>query len=96
MIFEVFYLFGAFYLLLRTKLQHKIFLFAYSLSVIVPLFFVLGLAAMSIPRLLLPAFPIFISYSLIMKKTDYYIVYIVLCLALAGAISAIQYFAFFS
>lgn len=96
LIFEVFYLFGAFYLLLKTKIEQRLFLFIYSLSVIIPLFFVLGFAAMSIPRLLLPAFPIFAAYSALMNKSKYVDLYTVLCFAIAATISVIQYFAIFS
>jgi hypothetical protein len=93
--FETFYLFGAFYLL-KTKLQYNVFLFVYSLSVIVPLFFLLGFAAMSIPRLLLPAFPIFASYSNLLKGPRSLDIYFILSIIMAAAISVIQFFAYFS
>ncbi len=95
LLFEAFYLIGAFYLL-KTKIEHRAFLFAYCLSVIVPLLFLLGIPAMSIPRLLLPAFPVFAGYSAMVKGRKFDEVYIVLCLGIAAAVSVIQYFAFFA
>ena len=49
-LFEIFYVAGAI-LLLRTQNKHRIFLFAYSLLAIIPLLFVTGTPAISIPRL---------------------------------------------
>lgn len=93
--FEAFYLYGAFYLL-KTKLEHRVFLFAYCLSVILPLFFLLGVPAMSVPRLLLPAFPVFIGNVVVIEKIKIPTVYVVLaCYILAAVISVIEFFAFF-
>jgi hypothetical protein len=92
-LFEVFYLFGAFYLL-RTTTKHRVFLCVYCLSVTIPLLFWTGFVALSIPRLLLPAFPVFIGYSSLFKR--YEIPYGVLCIGLAGVFSMLQYLAYFS
>jgi hypothetical protein len=64
--FEAFYVFGAIYIL-RIKVQERWFLSAYSFLAIAPLFFVIGGPALSIPRLLLPAFPAFVSYASFIK-----------------------------
>ena len=92
--FEAFYVLGALYIL-RTKSEHRIFLTAYSLSVILPLFFVIGTAAASIPRLMLPAFPIFITYATVIKGR-YLWVYCVVCLSLAAWVAMAQTLSFFA
>jgi hypothetical protein len=97
LLFESFYLFGAFYLLLRTTLRYRVFLFVYCISVIVPLLFMVGTPALSIPRLLLPAFPVFIGYSeFLRKRLNAFPVYVVVCFVLAGLISIIEYFSLFA
>jgi hypothetical protein len=96
LLFEAYYIYGALYLVLRTKLEHRVFLSAYSLTVIVPLLFMLGTPALSIPRLLLPAFPVFVSYAERIKGRWQLSVYVVVCLVLAGVISLIEYFALFA
>lgn len=95
LIFEVFYLFGAIYLF-KTKSEHRVFLAVYSLLAIVPLLCLTGTPMLSIPRLLLPAFPIFLAYSSLMKKDSHYLFYSVVCLILAAFISIIQVYSFFS
>jgi hypothetical protein len=94
-LFEVFYMFGAFYLL-RTGTKHRKFLCVYCLSVSVPLLFLVGFPALSIPRLLLPAFPAFVSYSALLKERDLRYAYLALNLELAAVVSVIQYFAIFA
>lgn len=95
LLFEAFYLLGAF-CLLKTELKYRVFLFAYCLSVIVPLLFFVGFPALSIPRLLLPAFPVFVGYSTLLKGKRSDKIYLVLCLGLAASISVIQYLSYFS
>lgn len=93
LLFESFYFFGAFYLL-KMETPYRHFLFAFSLSVSLPLLFFVGLPIAN-PRLLLAAFPVFYSYSaLIKKKFDW--IYSSACYALAMAIILIQTFAWFS
>jgi hypothetical protein len=92
---EGFYIYGAF-LLLKTPTKYRVFFFAYCLSVIFPLLFVIGLPALSIPRLLLPAFPIFIAYESLLRRRSDTLAYVAMSLALAAPISIIQYFAFFA
>lgn len=94
-IFEAFYLFGAFYLL-RTDNKYRFFLFAYCLSVIVPLLFLTGFPSLVIPRLLLPAFPVFIAYSSLLKKGRSDGIYFLSCIVIAATILLLQYFAFFA
>lgn len=91
--FEAFYIFGAFYLL-KTTVKYRVFFCAYCLSVTIPLMFWTGFVALSIPRLLLPAFPVFIGYSSLFKKHE--IPYAAVCIALAAAFSIMQYLAYFS
>ena len=93
--FETFYLAGALYLL-KTSVKHRVFLCVYCLSVTLPLLFWTGFVALSIPRLLLPAFPVFLSYSTILKGRKLEITYIVVCIGLAGLFSVFQFLAYFS
>jgi len=60
--FEAFYVIGA-ALLLKARRGDRVFLSVFSFSAILPLFFVLGGPGEAIPRLLLPAFPIFAAYA---------------------------------
>ncbi len=93
--FEAFYLFGALYLL-KTGAKHRVFLCVYCLSVTLPLLFWVGFVALSVPRLLLPAFPVFLSYSVLLRGRKLEVTYVVLCIGLAGLFSVFQYLAFFS
>lgn len=93
--FEAFYLIGALYLL-KTQAKFKVFLSAYCVSVTIPLLFFVGVPAMSVPRLLLPAFPVFVGYSNLLKGRRLVGIYFVVCLALAATVSIIQYFALFA
>lgn len=95
LLFEVFYLVGAF-LILKTSDKHKVFLFVYTLVAIIPLLLMTGTPAISIPRLLLPAFPVFYAYATVMKREKYYLVYLVLCLVLAAWVSVSQTYSFFA
>lgn len=94
-LFELFYLVGAVYLLWTTN-KHREFLFLYSLFAIIPLLFVIGTPAISIPRLLLPAFPVFLSYATLLKKEWHYWIYGVVCLAVSAWISISQAYSFFA
>jgi hypothetical protein len=93
--FEIFYLAGA-VLLLRTQNKHRMFLFVYSLLAIIPLLFVTGTPAISIPRLLLPAFPVFLGYKGLLKKDWHYWAYITACLLLTAWIAVTQTYCFFA
>jgi hypothetical protein len=95
LLFEALYVIGALWIL-KTAVKHRVLLSAYSLSVVVPLLFLTGFPALSIPRLLLPAFPVFVGYSRLMTTRLRYWSYIVLCLGLAAPISMIQHFAIFA
>lgn len=95
LLFELFYLVGAFYLL-WTKDKHRVFLFLFSLSASVPLLFVIGTPAISVPRLLLPAFPVFFSYAKLMKKDWHYWVYFTACLLITAWIAISQTYSFFA
>lgn len=92
--FEAFYFFGAYYLLKMSSPQ-RYFLFAFSLSVSVPLLLDVGSLVISNPRLILAAFPVFYSYSAILKQ-KYDRVYILVCFALAMGIILVQTFSWFS
>jgi hypothetical protein len=92
--FEAFYIVGAI-LLLRSKADGSRFLSAFSFSLIVPLFFFFGGPAESIPRLLLPAFPVFLAYSYIIKG-KYLWLYIIACLFLTWWVAAQQTIYFFA
>jgi hypothetical protein len=93
--FEVFYLIGAFYLI-KTPHQYKTFLFLYTLIAIIPLLCVTGMPAISIPRLLLPAFPVFYSYSVMFKRQKYYWIYLAASLALTIVVTLSQMKSFFA
>jgi hypothetical protein len=94
MLFEVFYIFGAIYLF-KTKNKNRVFLGVYSLVAIIPLLCVTGTPVLSIPRLLLTAFPVFFGYSILMKKDIHYLIYSAVCLILAAFIAIIHTYSFF-
>ena len=60
--FEAFYVIGA-ALLFKARKEDRVFLSVFSFSAILPLLFVVGGPGEAIPRLLLPAFPIFAAYA---------------------------------
>lgn len=93
--FEAFYMSGAI-ILFRTAVKHRVFLGIYCLMVIVPLLFTIGTPAVSIPRLLLPAFPVFVGYSQLLRRQRYSWGYYVACVIAAAGIVLIQTFSFFS
>ena len=92
--FEVFYVFGALYLM-RTKIENRVFLTAYSLSAILPLFFVVGGPALSVPRLMLPAFPVFAAYASFIRGR-YVWLYATVCLSLTVWVAMSQMLFFFA
>jgi hypothetical protein len=92
--FEVFYVFGALYLI-RLESENHMFLAVYSFSVVLPLFFVIGGPVLSIPRLLLPAFPVFITYASLIRGR-YAWLYGVACLSLAVWVTMSQMLFFFA
>ena len=92
--FGAFYLIGAFFLL-KSQHEHRHFLMVFSLLAIIPLFCIIGTPAISVPRLLLVAFPIFLGYTIVWgKKYDW--IYIVLSLALAVIIGLLHVYSFFA
>jgi hypothetical protein len=92
--FEVFYIYGALRLV-QMPGRDKTFLGVFSFSVILPLFFIIGGPAESIPRLLLPAFPIFAYYATAIRGR-YLWVYAPLCLLLTFWVAQFQTLYFFS
>ena len=95
LLFEAFYLIGAVYLLF-TENKQRVFLFSYCVLSIIPLLFVTGIPAISIPRLLLPAFPIFFGYTTLIKKDWHYFIYLAICLLVTAWISISQTYSFFA
>lgn len=82
-LFEAFYFVGV-YLLLRSRHPQKWLLGACSLIVLLPLLFLGGMAAISIPRLMLPAFPIFYGYSSqVINRRGTIVAYAVVCVVLS-------------
>ena len=98
--FEAFYVAGVVLLLLmirKNRISDGFFLAGFTLSVMIPLFFLGGVAAGSIPRLLLPAFPIFLGYSRgLLNGKNSIIVYCALCIAIAPLIALVQLDALFA
>ena len=92
--FEAFYIFGAVYLL-RAKTENRVFLAAYSLSVVLPLLFVVGGPALSVPRLMLPAFPVFVGYAFFIRGR-YLWLYAGVCLSLTVWVALSQLTFFFA
>jgi hypothetical protein len=93
-IFAAFYLLGAYYLN-KTEIKHKHFLIILSLSAVIPLFCITGMPAISIPRLLLPAFPIFYGYTTAWgKRGDR--VYGAVSLVLTWIITLLHTYSFFA
>ena len=95
LLFEAFYLVGAVYLLF-TENKQRVFLFSYCVLSVVPLLFVTGIPAISIPRLLLPAFPIFFGYTTLIKKDWHYFIYLAACLLVTAWVSISQTYSFFA
>ena len=62
----------------------RLLFFIFSALVLVPLLFIGGTPSVSIPRLLLPAFPIFFAYSTRIGKGNWFVVYVVLSLAVTS------------
>jgi len=92
-LFFIFYFIGD-YLLLKSNLKNGKFLFLYSLLVEIPLLFINGVPVISIPRLLLPAFPIFYGYARLSKNIVY--LYEIISIILIPIITIWQMTAFFS
>jgi len=92
-LFFIFYFLGD-YFLLKSNLKNRKFLFLYSLLVEMPLLFINGVPAISIPRLLLPAFPIFYGYASLRKNIIY--LYAIISIFLIPIITIWQMTAFFS
>ncbi len=92
-LFLIFYFFGD-YLLFKSNLKNKKFLLLYSLLVEIPLLFINGVPAISIPRLLLPAFPIFYGYACLNKNIIY--LYAIISIILIPIVTIWQMTAFFS
>ncbi|QIW23927.1 hypothetical protein EWF20_07030 [Sulfolobus sp. S-194] len=90
--FEIFFIILTL-MLLRLKDKDKLFYLIYSLSVIIPLFFIVGTPVISIPRLLLAAFPSF--YSLKINKI-WLLIYVITSAALTPLFTFWQIYAFFS
>jgi hypothetical protein len=67
LLFEAF-LIGGIFLLTRIEDPRKWLYVIYSATLAIPLFFVVGTPVYSIPRLMLSAFPIFIGYSVLLRK----------------------------
>lgn len=98
MAFEAFYITGVVLLFLkRNQVPDRLFLSGMAVSIIAPLFFLDGVAAASIPRLLLPAFTVFFGYSVGLLKSERSItIYSILCLVIAPLIAIVQIDALFS
>ncbi len=96
--FEAFYVAGVVLLLMkRNRVPDRWFLAGLALSIMTPLFFLNGVAAASIPRLLLPAFPVFFGYSAgLLRGNRSLALYCVLCLVIAPLVALIQLDALFS
>jgi hypothetical protein len=95
LLFVAFYMVGTVYLL-KSDAELRRFLAVYCFSVAVPLLFLVGTPALSLPRLLLPAFPAFLGIQGILKGQRWTSTYLVICLALTALISITQYSSFFS
>jgi hypothetical protein len=89
------YLGGA-VLLFRRKDSFGFFLGVFTLCAVIPNFFFIGTPVLSIPRLLLPAFPAFLGYAGVMRHKYGYWLYAGVCLGLAGVIAVIQVYSFFA
>jgi len=94
------YAFLAFYItgtILFYKKYKNVFLTLYSLSIILPLFFIHGVPSISLPRLLLPAFPSLLGYvDIIFKRNAYTVIYIIISFFLTFFFTEWQVLAFFA
>ena len=95
LIFEIFYIAGVIKLF-RMKDNFSFFLGVYCITAVLPLLFLSGTPVLSIPRLLLAAFPVFLGYATLLNKSRYYFLYGGVCLVLAGIIGIVQTYSFFA
>ncbi len=92
LVFEIFFIILTINII-RLKDDNKWLYFAYSLLAIVPLLFIIGTPAISIPRVLLSAFPVFYSLKI---KGIWLIIYILISIILTPLFVMWQIYAFFS
>jgi len=88
MIFEAFYVYGT------IKLRNELRIF--SLSIILPDFFLTGVASLSIPRFLLQDFVVFSNFGKIINTETKTLIYLSLCFIVEYVITLWQMQAFFS
>lgn len=95
--FEAFYIAGVVLILMkRSHLLDRLFLSGMALAIMIPLYFVGGVAAASVPRLLLPAFPVLFGYSAgLLRGSRSIALYCALCLVIAALIALWQVDALF-
>ncbi|WP_206346105.1 hypothetical protein [Sulfolobus sp. S-194] len=79
--------------LVRLKDNNKWLYFTYSILVIIPLLFIIGTPAISIPRILLSAFPAFYSLRI---EGIWIILYVVISIILTSLFTLWQIYAFFA
>jgi len=95
LIFEAFYAVGIALLIWRTSHPAKLFLAFYSATVEIPLLFIIGTPAISIPRLLLPAYPAIYGYATTLNK-QWVEIYLAICIVCTIWVTISQAYAFFS
>ncbi|MCL5788831.1 MAG: hypothetical protein M1357_03385 [Candidatus Marsarchaeota archaeon] len=96
MVFEAFYFLGV-YLLARGRGGVNKLWAGYCALVSIPLLFVVGTPAASIPRLLLPAFPVFYPYAQKIGLNGIrFTAYLAACVAATMVIALVQAYAFFA
>ena len=95
LVFEAFYIIGL-VKLFRMRDNFSFFLGVYCIAAILPLLFLSGTPVLSVPRLLLAAFPVFLGYAAMLNKGRHYYIYGGVCLALGAVIGIIQTYSFFA
>jgi len=95
LVFEAFYFIGIALLIWKTSHPARLFLAFYCATVEVPLLFIVGTPAISIPRLLLPAYPAVYGYAATINK-QWVKVYLAVCIVCTIWVTLSQAYAFFS
>ncbi len=84
------------FLLSRSRDRKSLFLTIYTISIELPLFFVVGVPEFSIPRLLLPAFPALFPYADYIKTNRFLMFYVIIGILLGSIFTIWQFKSFFS
>ena len=92
---EALFIAGTF-IMYKKRLRNWKFLIFYTLSIEIPLLFIVGVPEFSLPRLILPAFPALFSYSAYLRNRLRVSIYIITCSVFTILFTAWQFISFFA